>query len=273
MENLTMVIKTFERFECVKRLVKSIYTYYPDAIIVIGDDSEQSCKQYFDTAYPNKNLIVYELPSDCGLSYGRNYLLKQVQTDYFLLLDDDFVFDKKTDIEYAFSLLKEKKLDILGGYLRNYKTICNPFDRFLVFWESVFRYEVPANYIGKIQFDEENRDLYVNYIIHDFPEFVYSDIVLNFFIAKTIRIIEDNPWDEELKLQEHTPFFFMAKQKQFKIAFTNHLSIRHKPVRLKKYNNFRGRDFVQLFMEKYDIHRIISTKDGSGETIRNREHD
>lgn len=40
------------------------------------------------------NLQYFDLEKDCGLSAGRNFLLNKVQTKYFVLADDDFVFDK-----------------------------------------------------------------------------------------------------------------------------------------------------------------------------------
>ena len=55
MEDITFIIKTFERVECVNRLVKSILVMYPDAIILIGDDSRVSCNVFFEKNYPKKN--------------------------------------------------------------------------------------------------------------------------------------------------------------------------------------------------------------------------
>lgn len=265
--NITMIIKTFERPKCVKKLVKSIYKYYPDAKILIGDDSEVSCKNELETLYKGKELFVYELPKDCGLSYGRNFLLKKVETEYFLLLDDDFVFDKKTNVLDCLNLLIEKDLDILGGYFRNYKIVNKWYDNIIVWGQLLCRYELPTNYIGKLNYDENDKTLYSDYYRKRFPEFELSDIVHNFFIGRTAKVCNENLWDEDLKLQEHTPFFLEAKRKGFKVATTNKLSVRHMPIRLKKYNSFRGRDFVQVFMEKYDIDKIVQTYDDQDKKV------
>ena len=267
MKNVTFIIKTFERFKCVKRLVNSIYRYYPDAIILIGDDSEISCKQYFAKHYTGKDLTVYVLPKDCGLSYGRNYLLDRVKTDYFVLLDDDFVFDKRTDIQTGISILSEKGLDILGGYFRNYSEVYKFTDNFKVLIRHMFHLEIPYNYIGKLMLDKETRILNADYITKEFPDFTLTDITHNFFIGRTNVIRTKNRWDDDLKLHEHTDFFLRGKANGLSVGFTNQMSVQHKPIKPKKYNDFRNRDFVKLFMEKNDIKKIVATYNGKEEKV------
>lgn len=269
MDEVTFIIKTFERFYCVKRLVRSILKYYPNAKILIADDSEISCKEYFERRYPN--VKVYNLPKDSGLSYGRNYLVDRVDTNFFVLLDDDFVFDKKTDVEKGLILIKENNLDILGGYFRNYSIVEKPIDHLKVIIQNVIKWERPLNYIGKLQFDNKTRILYANYVNYEFPEYQETDITHNFFIAKTNVVKNINRWDNELKLHEHTAFFWCAKNKGLKVGFSSCLSVQHKPIKLKKYSGFRNRDFIQVFMNKYNIEKIIATYDGENETIHERK--
>lgn len=267
MKDITFIIKTFERFRCVKRLVKSIYDKYPDANVLIADDSEKSCKEYFMNTYTDKNIRVYEIEKDSGLSIGRNYLLDRVRTRYFVLLDDDFVFDNKTDIVKGLTILKENDLDILGGYFRNYSSVNGWFGALKVLIQEVIRFELPNNYIGNLNYDETSGTLFADYRIYDFPEYVRTDITHNFFIAKTEVIREKNRWDDELKLQEHTAFFLKAKLNGIKVGFSNLISVKHKPERLKKYNSYRNRNFVQLFMKKYNIKKIVATYDGNEQVV------
>ena len=266
MEDVTFIIKTFERLYCIKRLVKSIYKKYPDAKVLIADDSSISCKSYFERSKWNDKIKVIELKKDCGLAEGRNVLVDNVKTEYFLLLDDDFVFDKKTDIKRALDILKERKLDILGGFIRNYTEINNLFTFIKLIIQRIIHYEKPANYIGTLYYNSETKTLYANYIRKQFPVYTDSDLVLNFFVARTNVVREKNRWDDELKLQEHTAFFYKAKKNGLKVGFSNEFSIQHRPIRLKKYSSFRGRNFTKIFMEKNDIDRIESTYD-NGEVI------
>ncbi|TDW13953.1 GT2 family glycosyltransferase [Breznakia blatticola] len=272
LSNITMIIKTFERPDCIRKLVKSIYKYYPEAIVLIGDDSEVSCKDEIEGKYKNKQIKVYELPKDSGLSFGRNFLLEKVDTPYFLLLDDDFVFDNRTKIVECLNVFMKNDIDILGGLFRNYKIINHWYDNLIVFAQKILRYELTTNYIGTIDFDENTKILTTKYELHRFPKYEKTDIVHNFFIAKTDKVRNENLWDNDLKLQEHTPFFFEAKKKGFKVYTTNQLSVRHMPKRMKKYNSFRGRDFVQVFMHKYNINQIrMSNDDGVNKVINKKD--
>lgn len=267
MDNVTFLIKTFEREYCIKKLVKSIYKYYPDAIVVIGDDSNVSCKKYFEKKYSKKRLSVYELPRDCGLSYGRNFLLDRVETEYFLLLDDDFEFDKKTDVKAALEELERNDLDIIGGYLRDYGNIHSNFDKVKMAVKDIIDKKRDYNYIGKLNLDENEKTLYADYITNEFPDFTMTDIVLNFFIGNTERIRSVNRWDDDLKLCEHTAFFLNAKKNGIRVGFTNKMSIKHKPFRNKDYNAYRNRNYSIIFFTKIDINKRVVTRNGGKPSI------
>jgi len=267
MDEITFIIKTLERPGCLLRLVKSIYRYYPDSVVLIGDDSEVSCKEAVSKRYPDKNISVFELPHDCGLSFGRNFLVDKVQTKYFVLLDDDFVFDRFTDIEKALKVLEDQDMDILGGYFRNY-----PLFRTFVFMDYV---KYPAkmllqgaqehNYIGYIE--EQGDEVRVKYYTKRFPEFERVDLVHNFFIARTEVVRDQCRWDDSIKIHEHTPFFIHAKRQGLKVGFTNSMSVKHKPFRTMKYSNYRCRDYVKRWMKLYGFKRFVFTIDDDPEEV------
>ena len=259
MEEITILIKTFERKKVLIRAIKSVLKFYPNINIIIGDDSKVSCEEEIKGKFKNKNIKVYNLPYDCGISYGRNFILKKVKTKYFCLMDDDFVFDKKTHLEDALNILKEKNLSIIGGHVRNYKIIKNFKDKIIFLIQKILKYEIPTNYIGKFTLLKKDT-LKVEYVVHSFPDYTDTEITLNFFIGVTKDIL-NNLWDEELKLQEHTAFFYKAKKNKFKIGYTNKLSIRHCPVQNKDYEKKRKRNYSQLFMQKNNLNKIIAIYD------------
>lgn len=259
MDEVTIIIKTLDRCDCLINLLDSIFKKYPKIRVLVGDDSEISSKEKIMKKFCKYNLQYFNLEKDCGLSAGRNFLLNKVQTKYFVLADDDFVFDKKTNLERALQILEEKKLDIIGGYIRNYKIVKNNWDKFLVIIQKILKYELPTNYIGTLKM--EGSTFYADYIVHSFPEFVETDLVLNFFLAKTEIIKKIQGWDPELKLQEHTEFFYRAKLNNLKVGFTNELSVQHHPFKLKGYNSKRNRNYTKVFMDKYKIDKIIANYD------------
>ena len=271
MDEVTIIIKTLDRCDCLINLLDSIFKKYPKIRVLVGDDSEISSKEKILSKFNQYNLQYYNLEKDCGLSAGRNFLLNKIQTKYFVLADDDFVFDQKTNLERAVQILEEKKLDIIGGYIRNYKIVKSNWDKLFVLIQKILKYELPTNYIGTLKM--EGKTFYADYTVHSFPEFAETDLVLNFFLAKTERIKEIHGWDPKLKLQEHTEFFYRAKLNNLKEGFTNELSVQHHPVKLKKYSEKRNRNYTNVFMDKYAIDKIVANYDDNrGQVITLREN-
>lgn len=271
MDEVTIIIKTLDRCDCLINLLDSIFKKYPKIRVLVGDDSEISSKEKILSKFNQYNLQYYNLEKDCGLSAGRNFLLNKIQTKYFVLADDDFVFDQKTNLERAVQILEEKKLDIIGGYIRNYKIIKSNWDKLLVLIQKILKYELPTNYIGTLKM--EGNTFYADYTVYSFPEFAETDLVLNFFLAKTERIKEIHGWDPKLKLQEHTEFFYRVKLNNLKVGFTNELSVQHHPVKLKKYSEKRNRNYTNVFMDKYAIDKIVANYDDNrGQVITLREN-
>lgn len=271
MDEVTIIIKTLDRCDCLINLLNSIFKKYPKIRVLVGDDSEISSKEKILSKFNQYNLQYYNLEKDCGLSAGRNFLLNKIQTKYFVLADDDFVFDQKTNLERAVQILEEKKLDIIGGYIRNYKIVKSNWDKLLVLIQKILKYELPTNYIGTLKM--EGNTFYADYTVHSFPEFAETDLVLNFFLAKTERIKEIHGWDPKLKLQEHTEFFYRVKLNNLKVGFTNELSVQHHPVKLKKYSEKRNRNYTNVFMDKYAIDKIVANYDDNrGQVITLREN-
>lgn len=265
MEEVTIIIKTLDRYKSLRALLKSIFKRYPNIEVLIGDDSDKTSEEEVLKEFGKFKIKYFNLPKDIGLSGGRNFLLKEVKTKYFFLLDDDMIIDKKTNLEYVIKKIEEEKLDILGGFCRNYKTINNKFDEILVFFEKMFRYELPTNYMGILNIEGDT--FYAKYITRRFPEYEISDIVLNVFVAKTESVMNIGGWDENLKLQEHTEFFYRAKINNLKVAFSNKLSIQHHPVRLKGYKEKRERNYANIFMDKYNIKKIVNEYDDKRGTV------
>jgi glycosyltransferase involved in cell wall biosynthesis len=212
--NITFIIHTYKRPGCVKRLIESIKDFYPDIPVLVYDDTE----------------------FDRGLSWGRNHLVSQVKTPYFLLLDDDFVFTADTKIERLYEKA-EQGYDVVAGAL---------LENSILHYEG--RYELEDGVLRYIPTTEEP-----------------LDYVLNFFVGRTEKFKECK-WDEELKLGEHTAFFFAHKGK-LKIAYDSSAIAKHLPEKPEGYaeDRKRGGHYFRYWMKKMGINEVINTK---GESLR-----
>jgi glycosyltransferase involved in cell wall biosynthesis len=182
-ENLTAIVKTFERPKVVKRLIASIKRQYPELKIIVVDDSRQPIEI--------DGVQMVALPFDSGVSAGRNEGLRHVSTRYVLNLDDDFVFYRHTDLDTALSLIEQHvQIDIMGGEQLDLPL----FEKFnyrqaALHPTRALATHPPGSTIGGLP--------------------VY-DKVPSFFIARTDRIRLVG-WDPNIKRLDHADFFTRAK--------------------------------------------------------------
>jgi GT2 family glycosyltransferase len=201
---ITAVIKTFERPDKLHKLVKSIRQYYPHLLIIIIDDSRVPSTQAWDN---HCQYIFTEY--DIGLSEGRNRGVALVDTPYTLLLDDDFQFTKKTKIEKFLKILDSTKFDLIGGDVVDFGILTRFFRGYLKIENFHLYLENEPNPIK----------------LEGLPKY---DFVINFFLART-SLLRDHPWDPDLKIREHEVFFWRLKQSGANITFTDTVKIDHFP--------------------------------------------
>jgi glycosyltransferase involved in cell wall biosynthesis len=184
LQQLTALVKTFERPRILRRLLASIRRLYPTLEVVVVDDSR--------TSVPHEGVRMITMPYDSGVAAGRNQGLRHVTTRYVLVLDDDVVFSRHTRLGHALALMERyPQIDIMGGQL-----IDLPF--FKARWsadasEAIFPTDArPALPLGS-----------------SIGGLAICAKVPNFFIARRDRLALV-PWDPELKRMEHADFFTRA---------------------------------------------------------------
>jgi glycosyltransferase involved in cell wall biosynthesis len=182
--DLTALIKTFERPTLLNRLIASIKRKYPNVHIIIVDDSQSPSR------IGGVETII--MPYDSGVSAGRNEGLKHVKTKYVLMLDDDFIFYRKTNLGAALAFMEKfPQIDIMGGE---------------VVYLPLF-YGIDYSKGTQLHPTKAVATLPVGSYIGDFP--VY-DRVPNFYIGRTDRA-KLVGWDSNIKRLDHTDFFTRAK--------------------------------------------------------------
>ena len=222
--DFTFIIKTLLRPRCVNRLIDSIQSRYPASPILVADDSP--------TPISREGVKVFHLPYDCGVSYGRNYLVERVNTPFFVCCDDDVVVTEHTQLDRLLGPLREKTFDLVASYFMNGST------RFV--WEGIFERRGDV-----LVFRAGDRGQVAG---------VYRyDMCHNFFVASTAKVRELR-WDDELKVGEHTDFFLRALG-ALRVGVDPLTSILHLPETPQEYLSFRCRlgEFRNIFMKKHRL--------------------
>lgn len=228
MKDVTFIIKTFERPQCLEKLLTSLRAFYPDSPVLVADDGQNA-----SDATLSDGTKVFAIPYDSGLSAGRNFLLTKVETKYFCLLDDDFVFTSDTDIAHLRKMAGQHRLDVAAGAVRD-GGVVHHYEGHFRHSGDVLKYVRGANEKNKLE------------------------IVFNFFVGKTEKFLEIGAWDEDLKLAEHTDFFFRNRDK-LKIGYFAEVIVDHERVRTPEYQVFRkrGQKYFQIFMRKQGLKKVI----------------
>lgn len=108
LSQLTITIKTFERPLALRRLVESIQQFYPRVRIVVVDDSAEQLQL--------DGVTTITMPFDSGVSAGRQRALEAVETRYVMVLDDDYIFTRRSGLVPCLRYLQRNEaVDIVGG--------------------------------------------------------------------------------------------------------------------------------------------------------------
>jgi GT2 family glycosyltransferase len=245
---LTAIIKTFERPKCLARLLSSMQQFYPDLRVLVADDSlanDTPGVSARDIRLP-ANVSYLRLPADVGLSAGRNAMLARVCTPYFLLLDDDLQFHRRTRLEFLLQQVASGQQDVAAGDL----VYCQ---RKMLF---VRRSAQPAH--GVLRVESEQLSLQRGGTLTD-DGVVRCDLAHNFFVARTDRIRAMGGWDPDLKLDEQEEFFFRAKQFDLRVGMCPNVTAWHWASRRPdpRYSEYRSRSFKSLAVDKMGFNRLV----------------
>lgn len=249
-DKVAFCIKTFIREDSLVTLMESVKKFYPGAKVYIADDGNLTASRiafYSRLEHMFKDIKIFMLPFDTGLSYGRNFLIKNSVEPYILILEDDFIFTEGTKLEPLVDFLESsnnKEFGIVGG---------------IVYDKLKHSHDFNCN----MRLNEKHLE-----IIPNKSEFVRSesgllykqvDKIFNFFIARR-EVFNNILWDPDLKICEHIAFFFHLKYKtSWKVAFTKDVSIHHvhlsteKESAYKQYRIKRAQDFLKLSFLKMGI--------------------
>ena len=222
MREIAFCITTFERPQCCKNLVESIRRFYPDVNIYVADQGK------YTTDYEAEKI---RLPYDCGLSYARNYLWRNTSEPFKLLLDDDFIFTKQTDISKFRTLIDHCDV-VCGGVIERGK---------------MRHYEHDLRRVGsRLYYDQPKRE----WMEIEGIKCRQVDLALNFGLFRA----NTDTWDDALKICEHTDYYLRFEGK---LLYTPEVVVNHLRLRPPKYKRLRRRpEFYADFMRKHGLTEI-----------------
>ncbi|XP_002741438.1 beta-1,4 N-acetylgalactosaminyltransferase 1-like [Saccoglossus kowalevskii] len=227
-KKVTIITKTFERYNCLETLIESLNVYYPGMTVLVADDSEHP------RTIDAPNVKQYIMPFAEGWFAGRNLLLSQLTTKYFVWVDDDYIFTENTKLENFLEKLEDTntKLDVVGAFFEDEagnKFIRNRF------------YKTMELDPGDEDGDCMRRDGTYHRKLEGYPRCMVVDVVTNFFMAKTqsVRAVGFDPAYQRIG---HTEFFLDGFG-SLRVASCKDVFIIHKRDNAgnKKYVEFRNR--------------------------------
>ena len=244
---VTVLIKTFQRPRTVNAAIASIRRFYPSVAIIVADDGREP------VTIDDRSATVHRLPFDSGTAKGRNFLLSEVRSEFFLMMDDDHLFTRQTKLARMLELLEAGSFDILG---------CLVFEetprsqvraqrrRRIIDFEMDMKLED-----GTLRFSEPDQE---------FDRTIRCDLVHQFFLARTAVVRAAGGWDDRLKTADHTDFFLRMKKARLKVGFTPLVAARHGGVESERrsadyapYRRERSPHFRRVWIETHGVERLV----------------
>lgn len=226
-ENLvTIGIKTYvcdpSIVDQVRSLLRSIRVHYPRIQVLLGNDGPVRLEmETFVRDDPHTEELA--LPSDCGISFGRNYMVNMTTTRYFILLDDDHVFDDATNLTVLADGIRKDGFDMVGIRVRNLPGIDELERTGILIPRYVALIQKLEQRILTLCVWNENKGPSIFGITHPIP----VDVLHNAFIGRT-AILRKHPWRNVLKVNEHMTFFLDAKKARLRVGYLPSVFIHHR---------------------------------------------
>ena len=266
--DVSILIKTLERPQQLINQLFSIRKYKFNGPIIIADDSRQSGEKEILQLFPDLNITYINLPFDTGTAEGRNVMLKQTTTPFFVLCDDDFIFEPRTRLPLMYKMLVENNLDLLGGVFRQYnlKSRKERFKFKLSNWFLKFNILIPSTSIFEYSanFELKGTSCIMKQMNYQNP-FTLCDMTHNFFIARTEKVTAFGGWNPLLKGGEHQNFFIRAKFNGLKVATTRLCGVVHDrwspaPELFKELRE-RGATYQKIALDEFGIEKVENFKE------------
>jgi len=266
MNKIGIILTSIERPQALKKSVESIIKYWqPEFTLFVGlqdDYNSESWKiiEMLIMENPTKEIRLYDLEYDCGISKARNELIQKVNLwgiPFTILTADSIAFDESMkDLPYLMPCLQKSErpewsyYDLIGLQLNN-----------RIGWEA--KLNLIQGHAFELDFIEKPIDKHIYVTTETQFNLWPCDIVRNFWIARTEALMRV-PYDTRLVMCEHEDFFWRAKQKGLVVGCTNLCTgTYNKFENTPEYDEIRTTNFrigMQRLKDKYSLKNWASYK-------------
>ena len=217
----TVCIKTFLRDAQLYRCIDTLVASYPDIKILVADDGKVDKSEEMQ----RRGIRYWFAPfNSLGLTKGRNLMLDNVETPYFVICDDDSVWSAECQLEKLKKMLDVS--DLAGGTVSLLGNI--------------------QHYEGDLIRSDDNGLIYSALNMNDLAsydgiQFARVDLVDEYYIAKTEKFKGKKIWDENLRVTyEHVDSFMTMREKGINVVYVPECVIGHKSPDLLQTDEYLG---------------------------------
>ncbi len=241
MKDTAVIITPMLREKMLEKCLRSIREFYPKIRIFVSSSGYESEK--LNLLCNELDCTLVKVPFDSGVCRARNEAMDRLPEDvkYVLILEDDIIFNSKSNIERLREILEKREtIGIVGCRIERENGDLQEYE-------------------GNLTLDKDN--VYVRKVakkqwkLIGESRYIQCDIVINVFMMRK-EVWNDIRWDENYHTTpEHTDFFLMVKQNtNWKVAYTDSVTLEHHRSRDSQYYGYRSRlDGYLILARKWGI--------------------
>jgi len=232
--DITIIVSSFLRFDCLRRFLTSVRYYYPGLPVIVAEQSGKTASGNADAEFCRAmpGVTWLDLPYDCGLSAARNAAVRAAKTGLVFVADDDEVFSEETRLESLLDVLNsEPEIGLVAGLIRQ--------------GSRGHKGDTAGGWQADLSLNEGV--LAASPLASPWQQtpagtwYRRTDRYINVFLASR-QLLLDHPWSEKHKISgEHLDHVLRLKTAGVKVAYTPECIIGEAPSANYDYLAFRRR--------------------------------
>lgn len=221
---LTKTMGSMDNWPVLKEMIRSRDDFFPGTSLHIGSDLGQpfnrSAFLAFVASQHHASIFIHDFADDSGVAFCRNALVNLTRTPFLFLLDDDFVFENDSHVDFLLEMLHTSPtIDIIAGKIPEDIVSYNDYSGVFLSYNQTLELTRKS---------AENRDLLFrpSVKIETNRPCEEVDFVPNVFLART-RAVQSVGWNSRYKTGEHEDFFLRFRQANRTVLTCRFIDVHH----------------------------------------------